>query len=176
MQKAWIPVIGFLLLAGCSHGEFNDGTVGLLLESTQHRLDGEQVMLNRSQVDCGAQSDLWEVMSMGEDRAVARLSDRARSLGFSDDIQIGEPGLPSPYAQVRGNFSLITLQVGSTRDDGTQGKLVDAKIGVKIDHSCFNSPLPVLMGVRKGRFTQTQNPILRFRRVGSDWSLEEFVH
>jgi hypothetical protein len=53
-------------------------------------------------------------------------------------------------------------------------RLVDARIGAVIQHSCFPAPLPI-MGVKKGNFTQDYPPVLLFR-FNNGWALEKFMH
>ncbi|MCU1335159.1 MAG: hypothetical protein JWO19_740 [Bryobacterales bacterium] len=160
------------ILAGCGSGGF-DPNGGL--ESRPLRLDGEQVMLEPGQLECGAREDLWIVGPVSDGRAVARLTQKGRDLQFNDDVQIGEPGIIVPYVQVRGSFSLKVLQMGSIRDEDAFTKLADAKVGVKIDHSCFQNNLPVLMGIRHGHFDQSTNPVFRFKLDG-EWLMDQVIH
>ena len=88
-------LLGCLALSGCGGNGFDPNS---LLEGRPVRLDGEQVVLNLSQVECGAQNDLWTITPMGEARSLGRLTQKGRDLQFGDDIQIVSP---SPYAQVR---------------------------------------------------------------------------
>lgn len=167
-----------MVLAGCGQGDFNYGKVGHLVEGSPIRLDAEYVMLNNDQVNCGVQEDLWDspppFKGIQGERAVARLTDKGRNLKFSDDVQIGD--MRQPYAQVRGDFNLQAVDIMSDHDGPQPGtKLVDVKIGVKIDHTCFPNPVP-MMGVRKGNFTQDYAPVLEFRFNNNGWEFEKFVH
>lgn len=164
-----------LLAAGCSSGGFDFSKVQYLLEVNPLPLDGEQVMMTTDQLDCGVQSDLWDITQLGPNRAVARLNQAARDLHFGDDVIIGEPGMRSPYAQIRGTFQLRVLDLGTVRDEGEKIKLADVKIGVEIPHPCFRDPLPQLMAVRRGRFTQDAMPTFRFRNE-SDWIYDRVQH
>src|SRR5437868_884094 len=83
-----------LALAGCGSGGFDAGG---LLESHPLRLDGEQVMLSGDALNCGVSEDLWSVTSLGNERSVGRLSQKARDLQFSDDVQLGDPAVGAPY-------------------------------------------------------------------------------
>jgi hypothetical protein len=166
-----------LALAGCGEGDFNYGKVGHLVEGSPIRLDAEYVMLNNDQVNCGVQEDLWDqpppLKGLPGEHAVARLTDKGRSLKFSDDVTLGE--MRQPYVQVRGDFNLQAVDIMSDRNGPEPGtKLVDIKIGVKIDHTCFPNPV-TLMGVRKGNFSQDFPPVLEFR-FNNGWEFEKFVH
>jgi hypothetical protein len=80
---------------------------------------------------------------MGDDRSLGRLTQKGRDLQFGDDIQIVAP---NPYVQVRGSFSLKALQIGTITDSDAFTKTMEAKVGVRIDHKCFQDNFPVLMG------------------------------
>jgi hypothetical protein len=172
-RNAWIVAIAGLALTGCGDHEFGEGQIRVSVEGQQIQLDGEQVTLTRPQVDCGAQNDLWRIDDLG-DHQIGRLTQKARDLNFGDDVQIDETH-PNPYAQLRGSFHVMLIKVDGIQDDGPDGKLVDAKLGVKIDHPCFEKPLPVLMGVRKGQFTETASAKLRFR-MDDNWVYDQIVH
>ena len=175
-RSTWVGLLPCLILAGCGGSEFSGGKIQYRLETEPIQLDGEQVMMNRGQVDCGVTRELWDLQELGkEDRQVAHLTDAARALGFSDDIQIGEPGFINPYAQIRGKFMVTLLDMGSVKDEGPRFKLVETKLGIKIDHECFANPLPVLMGVRHGKFTQTAYATVRFR-LDDNWYYDQIVH
>jgi hypothetical protein len=161
-----------LLLCGCSDGEFGEGTVRGVLESHPRQLDNEQVTLSQGQVDCGSHEDLWTVESTGTERWIAKLTQKGRDLHFVDDIRIGDQ--PMPYTQVHGQFSLTLMSISSIRDQDPQTKVVDAKVGVKIDHSCFSTPV-MLMGVHKGEFTADYPA--RFQLVNDGgWQLDRILH
>jgi hypothetical protein len=164
-----------LLLTGCAAGNFDYGTIQNLIEVSPIELDGEQVIINESQLECGSQAELWDVQQLGVGRAIGHLNQGARDLHFSDDIVIGEPGMRSPYAQIRGTFQLRMADFTNVRPDGDNFKLVDVKVGVELANTCFQSPLP-LMAVRRGRFTQDVLPTLRVKLVGKDWIFDRFQH
>ncbi len=183
MQKLEISTVialavGLALVStGCGQGDFNYGKVGHLVEGAPIRLDAEYVMLNQGQVDCGVQEDLWDqpppLKGITGERAVARLTDKGRALKFSDDVVLGE--MRQPYAQVRGDFNLQAIDIQSDRDGPDPGtKLVNIQIGVHIDNTCFPNPV-LMMGVRKGNFTEDQVPVLKFR-FDNGWQFEKFVH
>jgi hypothetical protein len=171
----WIMLLSSLILAGCGDREFGEGKIRYKIETQATRLDGEQVTLTRGQLDCGSQAELWAVERIGADRSVGRLTKLGRDLGFGDDVQIDEPGFINPYAQVRGSFVLSLIQVNNIRDDGAQNKMVDAKVGVRINHPCFSSPLPALLGVKHGKFNETAGVLMRFR-LDDDWMYDQIVH
>ena len=165
-------VSGFLMLAGCGGGGFN---LAGILQSRPVRLDGEQVALDLSQVECGTHEDLWNISPLGDGRSVGRLTQKGRDLQFSDDVQIGDPVVGVPYAQLHGSFSVRVNQTGSVRDEDEWSKQGDAKVSVKIDHRCFQSNPPVLMGVRHGQFDPSANPAFRFKLDG-EWQVDHILH
>jgi hypothetical protein len=162
-----------MLLAGC--GDFNDGKTANIIQGSPVRLDAEQVMLSDQQVGCGVDNELWDPPSQGGTRTIARLTQKARDLKFDDDVSVREGGYRSPYVQVRGEFPLSVISIESTRDGPEQDtKLVEVRVGVKIDHPCFPNPLP-LMGLRKGQFTEDYPPVFEFRYY-NNWQFEKVVH
>ena len=174
--KILVRIVGvlltFLALTGCGGGGFNPAGV---LESRTVRLDGEQVVLDQGQVDCGAREDLWTITPMGDGRALGRLTSKGREIQFSDDVQIGDPVVGTPYAQIHGMLPVKVLQTGSVRDEDEWTKLVDAKVGVAINHSCFQANPPALMGIRHGQFDASANPVFRFK-MDQDWTVDKIVH
>jgi len=162
-----------VLTVACNSGDFNYGKVGNLIQGAPMHLDAEYVMLTGQQVDCGVQNDLWDQPSAASGRSTARLSGKGRDLKFADDVSIGD--MKMPYAQVRGDFTLVVLDVQSDRDGPEkETKLVDVKLAVPITHSCFPQPLPML-GVRKGNFTQDYPPVIFFR-YNNGWYIDKIVH
>ena len=168
-----LKITGLLLtclaLSGCGGNGFDPNG---LLEGRPVRLDGEQVVLNSSQVECGVQNDLWTIAPMGDERSLGRLTQKGRDLQFGDDIQIVSP---SPYAQVRGSFPLKVLQMGNIQDSDAFTKTAEAKVGVRIDHKCFQDSLPVLMGIRHGEFTSSTSTVFRFR-LENEWQFDQIIH
>jgi len=160
------------MLAGCGSGEFSAKGV---LESHPVQLDGEQVVLDPGQVDCGTHEDLWDITPLGDGRAVARLTKKGRDLQFSDDVQIGDPAVGVPYVQIHGTFPVKVFQVSSVRDEDAYTKLAEVKLTVRIDHSCFQSNPPVLMGIRHGQFDPSASPVFRFKLDG-EWMVDQIVH
>jgi hypothetical protein len=162
-----------LLLTACADGPFGEAKVRELVESGTMKLSGEQVMLSEDQFNCGVRAELWEVEKLGPVRSVGRLTQKARDMKFDDDVQIGDRDMRSPYAQIRGDFSIVLVEVTGIRDENAKTKLVDAKLGARFDHSCF-AWLP-LMGVRHGQFNQDALPKLEFRMAG-DWEFAGIQH
>ena len=162
----------WIYLGGCSDGAFGDNQIRFLINQGQKQLDSEQVTISHDQLRCGVREELWTIEQLGEDRTIGRLSERARALNFSDDIQIGEQR--QPYAQVRGTFVLMVNDIQSVRDVDPRTKLVDARVGVVISHVCFPTPLP-LMGVRRGQFTQEAAARFQFR-LGGNWEFDRILH
>jgi hypothetical protein len=159
-------------MSGCGGGGFAPNA---LLESHPVHLDGEQVVLDQAQVDCGTREDLWTLSPLGDTRFIGHLTQKGRNLQFSDDIQIGDPGVGVPYAQIHGAFTVKALQIGSVRDENEWTKLAESKIAVHIDHACFESSPPVLMGIRHGQFDASASPVFRFKLDG-EWALDQIVH
>jgi hypothetical protein len=161
-------------LAGCgSPSDFSWGKVSGILQGNPVKLDAEYVMLSPGEVECGVQNDLWEAPASNSSRATARLTQKGRDLKFSDDVSIGD--MRRAYVQVRGEFSLGGVDVSADHDGPEAGtRVVDAKVGVIVPHSCFSNPLQV-MGVKKGNFTQDSPPVLLFR-LTNNWEFEKFVH
>jgi len=174
--KILLRIVGVLLvlvaLAGCGGGGFSPGGV---LESRAVRLDGEQVILDQGQVDCGAREDLWTITPMGDGKALGRLTSKGRELQFSDDVQIGDAVVGAPYVQIHGTLPVRALQTGSVRDEDEWTKLADLKVAVAINHSCFQTNPPLLMGIRHGQFDQSSNPVFRFKLDG-EWTVDKVIH
>lgn len=173
-------LLGIVLI--CSLGsvgcltDFNDGKTRNMIEATPVKLDAEQVMLGSGEINCGVQNELWGPGNpANQGRQVAPLLPAGRALKFDDDVVLSEPGYRSPYVQVRGTFPLGVIEIDGTKDGPEKDtKLVDLKVGVRIEHDCFPNPLPI-MGLRKGQFTQDYNPVILFRLDGA-WQMEKFVH
>jgi hypothetical protein len=164
--------LGCLLLGGCGSGGFDPTGV---LESRPVRLDTEQVVLTPEQVDCGTREDLWTISPLGEGRSFGRLTQKGRNLQFSDDVQIGDPVAGVPYVQLHGSFPVKVILAGSTRNEDEWTKSADAKVSVKIDHSCFQANPPMLMGIRHGQFDPSSSPVFRFKMDG-EWQVDRVLH
>ena len=169
--------VGFCFaLCGCGNKEdFDGGKAKDLLEMAPVNLEGEQVTLTSMQVDCGVQEDLWErPTQFSPERSTARLDPKGRELKFNDDIVI-EPNR-APYVQVRGEVSIQVDDVSNIRDGAERGtKLADVKAGVKVQHTCFTTPLPI-MGVKKGNFQADTPASFQFRLRDDGWHVDKLVH
>jgi hypothetical protein len=169
-------VAGILvLLSGCGSNEFNGDKVKSTLEAAPVNLDGEQVSLTQSQVECGVNEELWErPTQVSQERTTARLTQKGRDLKFNDDVVTVDSNYHSAYVQVRGQFSLQVDDVPAIRDDqGT--KIADTKSGVKIQHACFQNPLP-LMGVKHGNFNADTPVTFSFHLGDNGWQMDKLVH
>ncbi len=165
-----------LVLASCGWGPFNEGRCANAINGSPIRLDGEQVLLTKQQVDCGVNNDLWEPpQDLGSERSTAHLVARGQALKFGDDVIVAEPGQGRPYVQVRGEFPVQVLEIVNMRDNEPGVKLIEVRLGIIVQHSCFATPLP-LMGVRKGKFTQDVNPVVRLKQDGDSWIVDRLVH
>ena len=165
-----------LACVGCgSKDEFDGGVAKSILEASAIQLDGEQVTLTLTQLDCGVQSELWEpAAQVSQDRSTARLTSKGRELNFGDSPAI-EPTFRQPYVQVRGPFSLEVDEVSGVRDGEADTKVVDAKVGIKLQHACFQNPLP-MMGVKHGEFREGTPVSFQFRKSDDGWRLDKIVH
>ena len=165
-------LLACLTLAGCGNSGFD---LTAVLESHPVKLDGEQVILYPEQVDCGVREDLWTISPLGDGRSLGRLTTKGRDLQFSDDVQVGDPAVGTPYVQLHGSFGIKVMQPGSVHDEDDWDKTADAKVGVKIDHSCFQAYPPILMGIRHGQFDLSVNPVFRFKLDG-EWLPDKVIH
>jgi hypothetical protein len=176
--SACVSVLGLALGAcGCVQKEFPPEKAQSMMAVAPIHLDAEQVSLTLGQVECGAQYDLWDpppANILPNTRASARLLQAGRDLHFDDDVVVSEPGFRSPYVQVRGDFMLQLIDP-TVREDGPDGRLVDGKLVVLIQHQCFMDPLPI-MGVRKGRFSQDVQPVMQFNLDSDGWHFVKLVH
>jgi hypothetical protein len=162
---------------GCGNkNDFDGEKAKSILEANPVNLDAEQITLSPKQVDCGVQAELWErPIQASQQRTTAHLDPKGRDLKFNDDVAM-EPDFRQPYVQVRGAFQLEVAEVTAIRDGDENGtKVVEAKAGVKIPHSCFESSLPI-MGVKRGNFQQDTSAAFLFRLYEDGWRLERLVH
>src|SRR5260370_27162419 len=149
-SRALSMVVGLAAIT-VSCGFNSDFDAKSYIEASPVNLEGEQVSLSMKDLECGVKADLWDSPSPASGaRTVARLSPQARSLKFSDDVTM-EPN-SRPYVQISGTFPLQVDEVTDVSAGADQDtKLVSARVGVKIQNSCFQNPLP-LMGVKRGNF------------------------
>jgi hypothetical protein len=161
---------------GCVQTEFQEQKAQNIIAAVPVHLDAEQVSLSFQQVQCGAQNDLWEQPGqVRQEHAAARLLAAGKELHFDDDVVVAEPGYSQPYVQVRGDFKLQLAGGPSIRDDGSDGRIVEGKLGVIIPNSCFPDALP-LMGVRKGKFSPDALPVMEFRLLNDGWHFDKLIH
>lgn len=180
MKFAAAPALlaAILFSSGCGGDPnvWDENTAKTAVEWEPYQLASEQVSMNLAQLNCGVYNDLWEAPSPGADRSISRLEQKARDLNFSDDVTSDEPGYVSPYTQVRGKFPLQLTAVVSTKDgEDKETKIVQAKVGVKISHPCFEGPLPI-MGVRKGKYSDELPVTLQFEHYSDAWHLTKVIH
>ena len=161
-----------LVLSGCAEEGFGNETVAQILQTGKIRIEGEQVILTQAQLDCGTREELWTPESTGA-RSIARLSAQASALGFADNLQIGDRSVPASV-QVRGEFPLQVLKVLTIKDKDASTKIAEAKVGIKVKHSCLAGALP-LMGIKRGDFSADAAP--RFQIGGGpQWAFERILH
>jgi hypothetical protein len=165
-----------VLLWGCNRNSFDEGRVVDVIGERPFDLDSEEVTLTNAEVSCGVDMELWDAPVDAPGRMVARLTQKARDLNFTDDISIGETGYSQPHAQMRGKVSLAVSQVLSIADGKEQGiKIVQVQLQVVVSHACFPAPLPI-MGIRRGQPVQGLAPSVEFDYTNDGWRLEKFLH
>jgi hypothetical protein len=176
-SSALLAAMLCVLSTGCGDPDaFNDGVAKNAAQAEPFQLDSEQVDMNATQLACGVTNDLWEAPSVGTDRTVSRLQQKARDLNFADDISSDEPGHTWPYTQVRGKFPLQLDQVISIKDgEDKNTKIVQARIGIRIAEPCFDTPL-YIMGIRKGQYRDDLPATLQYERYGEGWHLTKILH
>jgi hypothetical protein len=181
MKLAVAPALLAALLcalsAGCADpNAFDDGVAKAAAEWEPVQLDSEQVSMNAAQLTCGVNNDLWDAPRGGAERSISRLEQKGRALNFSDDVTSDEVGFMNPYTQVRGKFPLQLDRVVSTSGgEDKDTKIIQAKVGIKIAHACFDSPLPI-MGVHKGQYSDALPVTLQYERDGNGWHLAKIIH
>ena len=141
-------------------------------------LEGEQVVLDDSAIQCGVRSELWDPpTTLSADHTTAHLTSKARDLKFNDDVIIHDPGSRVAYVQIRGEFPLLADSIVSIKNgEDKNAKLVEAKVSIKIDDACFPNPLP-MMGVRHGNFS-SDSPValhIHFDETGG-WRVDKLIH
>ena len=181
MKFATAPVLLAAILCVLSPGcgdpnAFTEDVAKIAAEAEPFQLDSEQVSLNVAELTCGIDDDLWEAPAGGADRSISRLEQKGRNLNFSDDVTSNESGFASPYTQVRGKFPLQLDRVVSINDgEDKDTKIVQAKIGIKVQGRCFDRPLYIL-GVRKGKYSDELPATLRYERYDEGWHLTKILH
>ena len=66
---------------------------------------------------------------------------------------------------------------GSKPDSGAGDdmKITEFTVGAKIQHACFQNPLP-LMGVKKGAFREDVPVAFRFKLTEEGWRMDQLLH
>jgi hypothetical protein len=167
-----------IVLVGCKDSsEFNEDVATGAITSSPMKLEGEQVTLTDPQIQCGVQAEYWDApVTISPDLIKAHLTAKATNLKFNDDVIIHDTSSSVPYVQVRGDFPLQVASVTSIKDgEDKNTKLVQAKVGVKIDDACFQNPLP-LMGVRHGNFSADSPVVFHMRLDDQGWHVDKLVH
>jgi hypothetical protein len=167
------------VLSACKPStDFNEDIARGSIEFGKMKLEGEQVTLTDSQIQCGVQSELWDPpTTLSPDHTSSHLTSKARDLKFNDDVIIRDPGSRVAYVQIRGEFPLQTDSIVSMKDgEDSNSKLVEARVSVKIDNPCFQSPLP-MMGVRHGNFSP-DSPVVFHMHFDENigWRVDKLVH
>ena len=173
LQIALLLVAG-LLLSGCDSGVFDDAAAQALIESSKLALSGEQVQLTPDQVLCGEKKGLWIINQADGGNALGRLEAPGRELLFGDDVRMGDHRFTNPYVQLRGDFDVKIQKFVKMTDQNADVKVVEAKLGVVINHECFLEPLP-LMGIFRGDFSEEAAPRIRLRQHNG-WTADQVLH
>ena len=181
-MKSWAtPVLlaGILALVSTGCGDpaaFDEGIAKSIAEAEPFQLDSEQVSMSLAEMDCGVTEDLWDARSNAGEHSLSHLQQKGRNLNLSDDVYSADSEYPTPYTQVRGKFALQLDQVLSIKDgEDKDTKIVQAKVGVKINDPCFTAPLAI-MGIRKGRYAADLPATLRYERYDTGWHLVKILH
>jgi hypothetical protein len=167
------------LLSGCRpSSDFSEDIARGSIEYGKMKLEGEQVTLTDSQIQCGVQSELWDSpTTLSADHTSSHLTSKARDLKFNDDVIIRDPSSRVAFVQIRGEFPLQADSIVSMKDgEDKNSKVVEAKVSVKIDDPCFQSPLP-MMGVRHGNFS-ADSPVVFHMHFDESigWRVDKLVH
>jgi hypothetical protein len=173
-SRILLLVVGLVIIT-VSCGSKDDFDAKSILEANPVKLEGEQLTLSAKEVECGVQEELWDAPTqVSQERSVARLTSKGRGLGFSDDVTMELNS--RPYVQVSGTFPLQVDEVTETVAGGDNDtKRVAARAGVKVQHSCFQNPLPV-MGVKHGNFQHDTPASFLLRQAKEGWKFEKVVH
>jgi hypothetical protein len=172
-----LAALAAVALTGCGGGDTDADKAKAAIEAQPIHLDAEQVSFAPGQVDCGVENDLWDKpVQVSGDRYSAALTQKGQDLKFADKVLIGEPGYKQAYVQVRGDFSLQVDDVSSVRDGDESGtKIALVHAGIKVDHACFQNPLP-LMGIKRGNFSEGAPVAFVIRVTPDGWKAEKLIH
>jgi hypothetical protein len=167
-----------LVLAGCKNSsDFDEDVAREAIESGAMKLEGEQVTFTDPQIQCGVKAEYWDPpLSLSPDRSTAHLTETGKNFKFYDDIVIHDSSSNVPFVQVRGDFPLQVSSITAIKDgEDKTTKVVEAKVGVKVDDPCFQGPLP-LMGVRHGNFSMDSPVIFHLHLDDKGWHVDRLVH
>ncbi len=167
-----------VVLAGCSSkSDFNEDLAKDAIESGPMKLEGEQVTFTDAQIQCGVQAEYWDPpQAISPEHSSAALTAKGRNLKFNDDVVIHDASSPVPFVQVRGDFPLAVASITAIKNgEDNSTKLVEAKVGVKIDDACFPGPLP-LMGVKHGNFSVDSPVVFHLHLDETGWHVDKLVH
>jgi hypothetical protein len=165
-----------VLLCGCNRNGLDEGRIVQVAKDRPFNLESEEVTLTAAELGCGVENELWEAPVELSDRSVARLTQKARDLNFTDDITFNEAGYSQPHAQMRGSVSIDITQVLSISDGAEQGtKIVQAQTGVVVNHPCFPAPLPI-MAIKRSKYVQGLPPMIEFDYTDQGWRLAKIIH
>lgn len=177
-MKLWIQLAAvlasLLLQTSCEDEYFDDDTARIVIEKDKLPLSGEQVFLTPDQVICGEKKGLWLIDQLDSGGGIARLTSQGRALEFGDDVRMGDHKFTNPYVQLQGKFPVKLEQVKKVTDQGTDAKIVEARIAVIVNHECFEQPLR-LMGIERGDFSEDALPRVRLRLRGA-WTADKVLH
>ncbi len=167
-----------IVLTGCrASSDFNEDVARSAIEAAPIKLEGEQVTFTDAQIQCGTQAEYWDPpLTISPEHSSAHLTPKGTAFKFADDVIIVDPSSRVPFVQVRGDFPLAVNSITALKngEDNTT-KVVEAKVGVKIDDPCFQNPLP-LMGVRHGEFKADAPVVFHLHFDDAGWHVDRVVH
>jgi hypothetical protein len=167
-----------IVLTGCkASSDFNEDVARYAIETVPIKLEGEQVTFTDGQIQCGTQAEYWDPpLTISPDHSSAHLTPKGSGFKFADDVIIQDPSSRVPFVQVRGDFPLAVNSITAMKDgEDKTTKVVEAKVGVKIDDACFQSPLP-LMGVKHGQFSADSPVVFHMHFDDAGWHVDRVVH
>src|ERR1700749_2482221 len=100
-ERLFAALALFALCSGCGPKGFDEAMAGVRLQEKPVNLDGEQLLLSESQVNCGVQNELWDAPMSAGDRMIARLLDKGRALKFYDDVVVRDGPAQINHVQIR---------------------------------------------------------------------------
>ncbi|MEO5926301.1 MAG: hypothetical protein ABIR70_20940 [Bryobacteraceae bacterium] len=163
-----------LVLTACGDDVYDDGAAKATVEGAKIALSGEPVILSPDQVLCGEKQGLWDIDQLDSGGARGRLTAAGQALKFAEDIRMGDGKYSGPYTSMLGSFSLKVLKLDKVIDEKPDVKIVEGKMGVVIDHTCFAKPI-TLLGTNRGDFTEDFPPQVRLVKRGG-WTVDQLLH